>query len=57
MKENKLNGLGKFWQRNYYEHVIRNEIELNTIREYIVNNLAQWEIDDENPKKSHHRHL
>ena len=50
MKENKLNGLGKFWQRNYYEHIIRNEIELNAIREYILNNPLQWEIDNENPK-------
>lgn len=26
------------WQRNYYEHIIRNEPELNRIREYIINN-------------------
>ena len=40
---------GKLWQRNYYEHVIRNEDELNSIREYIVNNPLQWEMDQENP--------
>ena len=28
----------KFWQRNYYEHVIRNEDALLKIREYIQNN-------------------
>jgi hypothetical protein len=28
----------KFWQRNYYEHVIRNEYALLKIREYIQNN-------------------
>ena len=28
----------KFWQRNYYEHVIRNEAALFKIREYIKNN-------------------
>jgi len=28
----------KFWQRNYYEHVIRNEATLFKIREYIENN-------------------
>ena len=28
----------KLWQRNYYEHIIRNENELNQIREYIINN-------------------
>ena len=27
-----------FWQRNYYEHIIRNEIALLKIREYIQNN-------------------
>lgn len=33
------------WQRNYYEHVIRDENELNRIRQYIVDNPAKWEID------------
>ncbi len=28
----------KMWQRNYYEHVIRNEKDLNEKREYITNN-------------------
>jgi REP element-mobilizing transposase RayT len=37
------------WQRNYYEHVIRNKDELNRIREYIVNNPLQWEKDENNP--------
>jgi len=40
---------GKLWQRNDYEHVIRNDDELNPIREYIANNPAQWEMDRENP--------
>ena len=39
----------KLWQRNYYEHIVRNENELNRIREYIVNNPMQWELDRENP--------
>jgi REP element-mobilizing transposase RayT len=38
-----------FWQRNYYEHIIRNEKELNSIREYIVNNPLTWYEDEENP--------
>ena len=38
------------WQRNYYEHIIRNEKELNQIRKYIINNPLQWELDKENPK-------
>jgi hypothetical protein len=37
------------WQRNYYEHIIRNDESLNCIREYIVNNPLQWELDRENP--------
>ncbi|MFC1716226.1 transposase [Candidatus Poribacteria bacterium] len=37
------------WQRNYWEHVIRNEKELNKAREYIRNNPLKWELDRENP--------
>ena len=37
------------WQRNYYEHVIRNDEEWNRVREYIAGNPTQWEIDPENP--------
>ena len=37
------------WQRNYYEHVIRDEEELNGIREYILYNPLTWEKDVENP--------
>jgi len=40
---------GHLWQRNYYEHVIRDEESLNRIREYILNNPAQWALDPENP--------
>jgi putative transposase len=36
------------WQRNYYEHIIRNEGELNRIRRYIYYNPQQWEQNDEN---------
>jgi REP element-mobilizing transposase RayT len=35
------------WQRNYYEHVIRNEIDLEETREYIQNNLIKC-LEDEN---------
>ena len=41
---------GRLWQRNYYEHVIRNETELNRAREYLVGNPVLWERDRENPK-------
>jgi REP element-mobilizing transposase RayT len=40
---------GRLWQRNYYEHVIRDEESLNRIREYILHNPAQWDSDPENP--------
>lgn len=36
------------WQRNYWEHVIRDEDSLNRIREYIINNPLRWELDREN---------
>jgi len=36
---------GKLWQRNYYEHIVRNENELNQIRQYIADNPAKWETD------------
>jgi putative transposase len=39
----------KIWQRNYYEHIIRDENELNRMREYITNNPLKWEFDKENP--------
>jgi len=38
------------WQRNYYEHVVRNENKLNLIRQYILNNSLQWQYDRENPE-------
>jgi putative transposase len=37
------------WQRNYYEHIIRNENELNRIRQYIIDNPFKWDIDENNP--------
>ncbi len=35
----------KLWQRDYYEHVIRDEKDLNRIREYIQNNVVNWHKD------------
>ena len=37
------------WQRNYYEHTIRNDDDLNQIREYIMQNPMKWDLDEENP--------
>ena len=38
-----------FWQRNYYEHIIRHEDALNRIRRYIIHNPFKRAIDRENP--------
>jgi putative transposase len=42
---------GRLWQRNYYEHIIRNEESLNRIREYILTNPMRWALDRENPHR------
>lgn len=36
---------GKLWQRNYWEHIIRDERAYNTISEYIINNPVNWDKD------------
>lgn len=36
------------WQRNYYEHIMRNDRELNNIRWYILNNPRNWQLDRDN---------
>lgn len=38
------------WQRNYYEHIIRNDESLRKIREYIINNPTNWKNDRNNPQ-------
>ena len=52
IKTENINARGKFWQNNYYEHVIRNDEEMNRIRQYIIDNPLQWELDRENPTPS-----
>jgi REP element-mobilizing transposase RayT len=49
IEENGLDMIGKIWQRNYFERIIRNERDLDNIRTYIRNNPRNWERDDENP--------
>jgi len=39
------------WQRNYYEHVIRDEEELNLVRQYVMGNPLQWDTDENNPDR------
>jgi REP element-mobilizing transposase RayT len=43
---------GRLRQRNYHEHIIRNERGLDSVRRYIANNPAHWANDDENPERS-----
>lgn len=33
------------WQQNYYEHIIRNEQELQRIRQYVIDNPVKWQED------------
>jgi len=40
---------GRLWQRNYWEHIVRDESELNRIREYIATNPVRWEMDRLHP--------
>ena len=37
--------IGKLWQRNYYEHIIRDEQSYQTISNYIIDNPAKWNDD------------
>jgi len=36
---------GDIWQRNYWEHIVRTEADLNRIRKYIINNPNNWKGD------------
>lgn len=46
------NAITRFWQRNYYEHIIRNEKELQQKTDYILDNPSRWDEDEENVMKS-----
>jgi len=48
IKHNNLNISGKIWQRSFHDHIIRNDKSLNNIRQYIINNPATWEKDENN---------
>ena len=38
-----------FWQRGFYDHIIRHHREMDAIRQYIANNPLKWEFDRDNP--------
>jgi REP element-mobilizing transposase RayT len=48
---NRLRGTpgAALWQRNYYERIIRDEAELNAVRQYIRDNPSKWADDPNNP--------
>lgn len=43
-----INGIEFFWQPRFYDHIIREGDEIDNIRQYIVNNPANWEYDRNN---------
>jgi len=49
---NKLRDMSgrSIWQSRYYDRIVRNDIELNAIRQYIKNNPKNWETDRNNVK-------
>jgi hypothetical protein len=39
----------RFWQRGFYDHIVRSQRELDAIRLYTVNNPLEWALDRDNP--------
>lgn len=50
-----INRIDFAWQSNYYDHIVRNERELNAIRQYIANNPANWNLDHDNRANTERR--
>lgn len=48
IETNNVQKQAKFWQANYYEHIIRNDRDLNAIRQYIIENPNNWQTDRDN---------
>jgi REP element-mobilizing transposase RayT len=46
LMRNDLGSNIKIWQRSFYDHIIRDEKDLNRIRKYIIENPANWEKDE-----------
>ena len=49
---NKEHNATAIWQRNYYEHIIRNDKDLQNKTDYTNANPLLWEQDDENPNRA-----
>jgi putative transposase len=39
------------WQKNYYEHIIRDDKDHERIQYYIESNIENWALDEENPSR------
>ena len=52
IRKNNLNLSARIWQRNYYDHIVRNGKTLHNIRQYIKDNPATWDNDVENPNRT-----
>jgi len=50
VEQNNLNFQTKFWQRNYYEEIIKNEKHYGEVYNYILSNPSKWDEDRNNPK-------
>ncbi len=47
---------GRLWQRGFWDRVIRDERELEAVRNYIASNPIQWHLDRLNPRRRPNRH-
>jgi len=43
---------GPLWQRGYFDHVVRDDRDLERIREYIATNPLRWALDRDNPQRA-----
>ena len=41
-----------FWQRGYYECIVRDDTELQRIRDYVIGNPYTWDTDQDNPDRT-----
>jgi REP element-mobilizing transposase RayT len=49
-RESKLIHQREFvWQRGYFDHIVRSEVSLMALRQYIVDNPVKWNLDELNP--------
>lgn len=46
---NKYNDFIFWWQKSFFDKIIKNDEQLNKTREYIINNPLKWEFDKNNP--------